>query len=44
MAIDRAVVPLLMKEAKERPFSGKVLQLGKLDINFNKDYLADQTL
>jgi SAM-dependent methyltransferase len=40
MAIDRAVVPLLMKEAKERPFSGKILQLGKQEINFNEDYLV----
>ena len=40
MAIDRAVVPLLMKEAKERAFSGKILQLGRQDINFNEDYLV----
>ena len=40
MAIGRAVVPLLMQEAKERAFSGKILQLGRQDINFNEDYLV----
>jgi SAM-dependent methyltransferase len=40
MAIDRGLVPLLMQEAKERSFSGKILQLGRQEINFNEDYLV----